>query len=104
MAELVWELDALQDLDLIGEYIAQQSPEYAPIYVARVIEAVERLADHPLSGRVIPELDDEALREVIFQNYRVVHEVAANTVTILGVIHGAVDFPGIARSRSWYLT
>jgi plasmid stabilization system protein ParE len=104
VAELVWEVDALNDLDLIGEYIAQQSPAYAPTYVARVMEAVERLADLPLSGRVIPELGDETLREVIFQNYRIVYEVAPDQVTILGVVHAALDFAGIARARSWYLT
>ena len=67
MATLVWEVDAIRDLDLIGEYIAQQSPEYAPTYVERVIAAAEHLADVPLSGRMIPELDDQALRELIFK-------------------------------------
>ena len=104
MAKLVWEVDAIRDLDLIGEYIAQQSPEYAPTYVERVMAAAEHLADFPLSGRVIPELDDQALREVIFQNYRIVYEFVADEVTVLGVIHAALDFQGTARSRSWYLT
>jgi len=49
-------------------------------------------------------LDDQALREVIFQNYRIVYEFVADEVTILGVIHAALDFQGTARSRSWYLT
>ena len=104
MANLFWEVDAIRDLDLIGEYIAQQSPDYAPTYVERVIAAAEHLADFPLSGRMIPEQDDQALREVIFQNYRIVYEFATDEVTILGVIHAALDFQGIARSRSWYLT
>lgn len=104
MATLVWQIDAIRDLELIGAYITQQSPEYAPTYVERVLQAAEHLADFPLSGRVIPEFDDQTLREVIFQNYRIVYEFVADDVTILGVIHAALDFQGIARSRSWYLT
>jgi plasmid stabilization system protein ParE len=103
VAELTWELEAVRDLDQIAEYIARQSPDYAPIYVARVVAAIERLEELPFSGRVIPELDDDALREVIFQNYRIAYEVSGDQVVVLGVIHSAIDFGGVARERGWFL-
>jgi plasmid stabilization system protein ParE len=33
--------------------------------VERIVAAVERLRDHPRSGRVVPELGDESVREVM---------------------------------------
>jgi plasmid stabilization system protein ParE len=104
VAELVWEVEAISDLDLIGDYIARQSPDYAPVYVQRVVDAVGRLEAFPLSGRVVPELSDGAIREIVFQNYRIVYEVNSDNVIILGVIHAALDFSGVARERGWYLT
>jgi plasmid stabilization system protein ParE len=104
LARLLWEVDALEDLVSISEYIERQSPDYAPVYVRRVIEAVERLVSFPSSGRVVPELGDSSLREVIFQNYRIVYESGEDEVIILGVIHAALDFPGVAQSRGWQLS
>jgi len=37
-----------------------------------VLAAVERLADFPNSGRLVPELKDPAIREILFGSYRIV--------------------------------
>jgi toxin ParE1/3/4 len=54
-----------------------------------VLVAVERLADFPNSGRVVPELKDPAIREIIFGNYRIVYRVKGDLVEVLTVYHGA---------------
>ena len=54
------------------------------MFVRRVIQAVERLTEFPRSGRVVPELADDALREVVFHSYRIVYEVDTDTLIVLG--------------------
>lgn len=40
-------------------------------------------------GRPVPEFDD--LREVIFENYRIVYSFDGEVVTILSVFHASMD-------------
>ena len=51
--------------------------------------AVERLTDNPRSGRVVPELGDESIREVIHGNYRTVYRLRHDVVEIATVFHDA---------------
>jgi toxin ParE1/3/4 len=45
-------------------------------------------------GRVVPELDEPTVRELVVGSYRVIYEIDEETVYILGLIHGARDLPG----------
>ena len=47
------------------------------------------LEDHPLSGRVVPEVGDDAIRELIRGNYRIVYRLKQDVVEIVTVFHGA---------------
>jgi toxin ParE1/3/4 len=51
--------------------------------------AVEGLETDPLSGRVVPEVGDDTVREVIHGNYRIVYRVRPDLVEIVTVFHGA---------------
>ena len=62
-------------------FIARDAPVVANLFVERVFTATERLADFPMSGRVVPEIGD--------QGYRVIYRVAMEEVEILTVHHGA---------------
>jgi toxin ParE1/3/4 len=104
LARVTWTPLARRDLAAITAYIAQDSPEYAPQFARKIAEAARRLADFPLSGRRVPELDLERLREVVFHNYRIIYEPRAEGVVILGVIHGAMDFSAMAEQRDWNLS
>ena len=70
MAEIVWTSNALTDLTEIGEYIATDSPKYAEITISKLYHKVEILTEHPRIGRVVPETEQENLRELIEGNYR----------------------------------
>ena len=83
----------MADLEAIHAYIGRDSDIYASATVLRILESVEKLEQYPLSGRVVPELGDEKLRELIVGNYRVVYEVGSSAVTIQTVLHGARAFP-----------
>ena len=49
-------------------------------------------------GRIVPEFQDENLREVVFQNYRIVYRIAGEDIRLLTIRHGAMD-PGTLRSE-----
>ncbi|MDX6770239.1 MAG: type II toxin-antitoxin system RelE/ParE family toxin [Elusimicrobiota bacterium] len=89
MVEVRWTLQASEDLDSIAQFIAKDSLQYARLFVADVLQAVERLSEFPKSGRVVPELNDPVVREIILGNYRLVYRVKTKFVEMLTVYHGA---------------
>jgi plasmid stabilization system protein ParE len=48
-----------------------------------------QIADHPFSGRRVPEYDNEDIREIIQKPYRIIYRVQANQIDVLAIIHGA---------------
>lgn len=53
-------------------------------WVEDLFSTVERLADFPKSGRMLPEVGSPNIRELIFGTYRVIYSVK-NQVEILTV-------------------
>jgi len=86
---LIWSLQAIEDVEAIRTYVARDSEQYANLLVDRIIAAVDRLEGFPLSGRVVPEVGDESLREVIFRNYRIVYRLKPEIIEIVTVFHAA---------------
>jgi plasmid stabilization system protein ParE len=41
---------------------------------------VDRLVDHPRSGRIVPELGQETLRELVLGNYRIIYRLLDDVV------------------------
>lgn len=92
-ARIRWSAEAVDDLTAIHDYIARDSPRYAAATAARLVGAVDRLRTFPESGRIVPELGDPAVREVIYGNYRIMYEVwPGGWVDILTVLHAAREF------------
>ena len=73
---LIWSPRSLLDLEGIRDHIAQDSEVYASLVVQRLIVAAERLPNFPRQGRVVPEVGDEALRELIVRPYRLVYRIS----------------------------
>jgi plasmid stabilization system protein ParE len=44
-----------------------------------------------MRGRVVPEIGDKQIRELIIQSYRLIYKVERSRVALLGIIHGARD-------------
>lgn len=92
--KIVWTEPAVEDLRELHAYIARDSEVYASGFVERIIVAVEPLADHPKLGRFVPETSDENIRELLFQQYRIIYRVTKDSVEVLSVLHGARDLGG----------
>jgi len=92
MGQVIWAPSALRDVENIAEYIARDSPDQAALFVTRVLEVVEKLADFPLCGRVVPEMADEQWREIISGSFRIMYRLEKGLVWVSAVVHGARDW------------
>jgi plasmid stabilization system protein ParE len=101
VAEIRWTLIAADDVRLLEEWIARDSHLNAVEFTDRLVGSVEKLADAPRLGRVVPEFDREPLRELIFRGYRIVYLVEGTSVNVLRVVHGARDLRGLADREPW---
>ena len=99
MAQLVWSPSALADLTEICDYIGRDSDHYAKLFAERVFSAAEMLVLFPESGRIVPEYDRRDLRELLFQNYRIVYRFRGSEVQIAAVVHGARLLPDAWESE-----
>src|SRR5438105_3485218 len=88
MAEVIWTEPALSDLEAIADYIALDKPEAARQLVQWVMEHVEQLADHPLSGSKLPEFKGWRYRQILEAPCRIIYRHEKRQVHILHVVRG----------------
>ena len=90
MACLNWTHQAEIDLKSIYDFISQDSVHYAEIHIKRLREKARALIYQPKLGRIVPELDNANIREIIFGNYRIIYRlVNIEQVDILTIYHSA---------------
>ncbi len=92
MARVNWTNQAIDALAGIYEYLQREAPNYADEIVQQLFAVVDRLEDHPLSGRKVPEADREDIREIISGHFRIIHWVIdQDHIDILSVVHDSRD-------------
>jgi len=92
MVKLIWTDQAINDLGDIGDYIAENSEKYAKLTVKKLFERPEILKTFPQAGRIVPEKNEDNLRELIEGNYRIIYEIiSTDQINILTVYHSAGD-------------
>ena len=100
MSSVKWTPSALSDLQNIREYIAYDSVYYADIFVNDAFSATEQLELFPEMGRIVPEIGDPAVRELIHGSYRIIYEVIENNAHIVTIVHGKRLLPEILNNPS----
>jgi plasmid stabilization system protein ParE len=95
--KLIWSPTAKLDLKDIAAFIAEDSSTVAERFIGSLFHAVERLADFQESGRIVPEFNDPAIREVIRKPCRIVYRVqrGKHIIEIARICHGARGKPDI---------
>jgi addiction module RelE/StbE family toxin len=88
-----WTEQAVNDIRAIRQYIERDSPRYGRLVAERLFEATDRLRDFPRSGRIVPELGRDDVREIIMGEYRIVYQVEPRAVTLLTVFRSSRLFP-----------
>ena len=89
----IWSPLAIDRATEIAEYIAQDNPSAARIWVETLFDKVQILKSSPKSGRVVPESHREDIRELIYGNYRIIYRVEKNKISVLTVRHGKQILP-----------
>ena len=87
MAKVIWTPSAVREIKAIGDYIAQVSLVGAERFTTEILAAPKRLKDFPLSGQVVPDLDQDHIREIVYRSYRIVYLHDGQSCFIISVIH-----------------
>jgi len=85
--EVVWADRALKALDAALTYIATDSPQNASRIAERVMEQADSLVTFSERGRVVPEVGDSMLCEVLIDPFRLMYEVHESQVRVVGFVH-----------------
>ena len=88
---------ASEDLKEIVTYIAIDDPEAATNLADRIIHRIENASELPLSNRVVPERNDELIREAILKPYRIIYFVDHNSdsIHVLRIWHASRGIPDL---------
>ena len=84
---------AESDIEDIVRYISIDDPDQALRFGRFLIHHARGLAQFPERGRVVPEFDDDSIRELIVRRYRIVYRLNHNqrSVEIIRFWHAARD-------------
>jgi toxin ParE1/3/4 len=88
MAKIIWTAGALQDLDEIANYIAQENADAANKLVAKVFARVELLEAFPELGRFAPELSGHIHRQLVVAPCKIIYKIEKDAAFIELVIRG----------------
>ena len=85
-ARISFAASAVADLEAIRSwYAGQQALEVGERLLREIVAHVERLADFPESGRVVPEFGLVQLREIIHPPFRIVYRFDQDRVRVVRV-------------------
>ena len=87
-----WSNPAKFDLKQIHDYIARDSKFYAQKVSLEILEKSEKLNLFPEAGRVVPEIGNPHIRELLIYSYRLIYEVFPEKVEVLALIHSKRNF------------
>jgi addiction module RelE/StbE family toxin len=92
MVEIKWLKEARLDLRDIFDYISRDSERYAQRQVNRILERTEILSKQLWAGKIVDEINNPEIRELVEGNYRIIYRVIEEKkVDILMIHHGARD-------------
>ncbi|MEK7684172.1 MAG: type II toxin-antitoxin system RelE/ParE family toxin [Verrucomicrobiota bacterium] len=88
---------SLDDLKEAVIFIARDHPDRARTFGNQLIDRALSVAAFPERGRVVPEIGEPAVREIIHGSYRIIYEIFPDptTVYVLRFWHGARGKPEI---------
>ena len=90
MEKIEWSALALVDLRSIYEYISRDSAFYAERLIDKIAGRINQLENFPQSGRIVPEFNDEMIRELIEGSYRIVYHLRGDRIYIVRIYHSAM--------------
>jgi len=84
---IIWSPLAVERISEIAEYISQNNLDASTKWVDDIFTKIEQLNNFPESGRIVPEMNRNNIRELIYKNYRIVYRIESEQISILTVRH-----------------
>ena len=81
---------AEQDLEAIGDFIAQDNPRRAITFIIELRNQCAKIAANPKACRLRPELGTN-VRSFAYGNYVIFFQETPDTLCIVRVLHGTMD-------------
>lgn len=92
MVQINWLNSAKIDLKDIYDYIAIDSKRYARLQVEKIKQSTNILKNQPNLGKVVSEIENPDIRELIEGNYRIIYRIVnLKMIHILMIHHSARD-------------
>ncbi|MCU0400991.1 MAG: type II toxin-antitoxin system RelE/ParE family toxin [Algoriphagus sp.] len=86
MVKITWSKQAIEDIYRIQEYYSAFAVSFSNQLVDQIFDKENLIAVHPEIGRVVPELNNKSVREIIFRNFRIIYAIFdPQRITILAV-------------------
>ena len=100
--EVYWTKSAQLDLELIINYLKQESDFIARNIFDAIKNECENLNHFPLRYRIVPELQEIGItkyRELIYKRWRIVYKIDKSAVYIMAVIDAKRNIEDILFQR-----
>jgi len=86
---------AEQDLEAIGDHIARDAPRHAIAFLNELRKRCISLAELPHRFPLIPRHERQGVRRCVHGRYLILYRVDHDQVTILRILHGAMDYTAL---------
>lgn len=87
--------EAALDLERIGDAIAQDNSGRAVTFVRELRVSFEGLGEFPRAYPLVPRYEDSGVRRRVHGNYLIFYRIGIDTIDVLHVIHGAMDYAAL---------
>jgi len=87
-----WSSVAKADLREIYAFIKKDSQFYAQKVANEIIAKSEALESFPNMGRVVEELNNPNLREIIVYSYRLIYQISTESIEIVTLVHSRRNY------------
>ncbi len=87
--------EAIANLIAIGRYVSKDNPSRALTFVAELENKCQRIGTMPKAFPLIVGREKEGIRRRVHGNYLIFYWVKKNTVEVLHVLNGAMDYEAI---------
>lgn len=84
---IAWSPEARDNLQQLHRYLTALNPIVARRVIKEIKSAVEALEEHPEIGRIVPEFDNNVLRERLVGQYRIIYTFSHDRVEIAAIWH-----------------
>jgi plasmid stabilization system protein ParE len=83
--------DSKEYLKSIKKYISKDSKSIAVQYVSKLTTKIKTLLQYPKIGQISKIYNDEVIREIFVDGYKVIYKINDNSILVL-MIYKNIDF------------